>query len=608
MGHVSGLHAWLTVLVLVVPTACVRVVTPQGVPLKVLGEGCDAATQCASGFCQDGVCCRTGCSEQQACNLERSPGTCTQRTLGDPCAHAPQCPLGHCVDGVCCNTACTQPCLSCRLPDAPGQCGLALDNTDQRGDCPSTCTACFGGLCLPALPGTDPGGSCANGLACGVDSQCHIATGQVCEPPGDCAAGLCLGGQCALPTLAGVTSDLLVPDALRTHVLAMAAGPSGDVSMLVQQWSTGLEDTATLNVTYLRETPQGWSGLFLAQPDRCALTPRFAGLMRRAALVSVGGGDVAFLSTAYPECETRPPGLPGVRVVWTGPSLSEHRSHLLVEPGATTEAVPVTPDEHLDAAFDGVDTLALTWGFARAAPGGTAYPQHVWRYRLSQGAWQDPVEVVPNVYQWGPAVFLAGDLVSFVAPRSSTLSAFLVAADGTVVEAATLDLPPNCRLWSDVALRAHVVTTAAGTPQAVVAGWCEPEDVMDTIIPTPVLVTFSIPEGFGPAGLFDPQDGARVGRFTVAQLSAQRTGLVFVETRGGTVSLAQADATGVWSHTPLTAPLLWGEFIPAFHTAFWAGGPVLAWNADRRSLADGGESHSAISSRLFVWRPYTAGR
>lgn len=41
---------------------------------------------------------------------------------GDACSSASQCASTFCADGVCCNTACDQPFETCDAPPAPGLC------------------------------------------------------------------------------------------------------------------------------------------------------------------------------------------------------------------------------------------------------------------------------------------------------------------------------------------------------------------------------------------------------------------------------------------------------------------------------------------------------
>jgi hypothetical protein len=52
----------------------------------------------------------TTCDGAGACGPQKAPGT---RAKGELCGAAAECSSGFCKDGVCCNTACTNPCQSC---------------------------------------------------------------------------------------------------------------------------------------------------------------------------------------------------------------------------------------------------------------------------------------------------------------------------------------------------------------------------------------------------------------------------------------------------------------------------------------------------------------
>ncbi|MFO0675837.1 MAG: hypothetical protein U0169_04845 [Polyangiaceae bacterium] len=96
--------------------------TPDGAP-------CTAASECASRFCVDGVCCASACTGT-CLTCAVTPGTCTPVRNADDadscpgarscdatgqcrarpaelCASDADCVTGHCADGVCCDRACT---------------------------------------------------------------------------------------------------------------------------------------------------------------------------------------------------------------------------------------------------------------------------------------------------------------------------------------------------------------------------------------------------------------------------------------------------------------------------------------------------------------------
>lgn len=66
---------------------------------KAAGRVCQAAAECASGFCTDGVCCRSACEgECQACNVAGFEGAC-KGLSGVGCRRG-----GTCANGVCSTT------------------------------------------------------------------------------------------------------------------------------------------------------------------------------------------------------------------------------------------------------------------------------------------------------------------------------------------------------------------------------------------------------------------------------------------------------------------------------------------------------------------------
>src|SRR5262249_45350547 len=73
---------------------------------KVAGEACGCATDCQSGFCVDGVCCNTACTETcMACNTQESMGTCAPVPAGQKPRLATTCAMSDVatcgLDGTC---------------------------------------------------------------------------------------------------------------------------------------------------------------------------------------------------------------------------------------------------------------------------------------------------------------------------------------------------------------------------------------------------------------------------------------------------------------------------------------------------------------------------
>ncbi|WP_437541917.1 kelch repeat-containing protein [Sorangium sp. So ce367] len=127
-----------------------------------LGEGCDADSDCGSGFCADSVCCDAACAGPcDACTAASGAsqdGVCTPLTGvacddTDACVVGGVCEAGACVDGA-----------------------AAPDGTPcSDGDVCSEASACVGGACV--------GSSLA---VCLPVDDCHEAP--VCDPAAGCAA------------------------------------------------------------------------------------------------------------------------------------------------------------------------------------------------------------------------------------------------------------------------------------------------------------------------------------------------------------------------------------------------------------------------------------
>ncbi|MBI5481377.1 MAG: choice-of-anchor D domain-containing protein, partial [Deltaproteobacteria bacterium] len=148
------------------------------------GQGCAAASDCASGFCKDGKCCNTACD--QAC-LSCLTGACTpvvsaddvpectgnntcdatgacRKKIGQACGAAGECVSGFCKDGVCCNTTCDGACQSCTT----GSCATVVSADDNP--------------------------ECTGSFTCDAAGACKKKNGEVCVAAIDCASGFCKDG------------------------------------------------------------------------------------------------------------------------------------------------------------------------------------------------------------------------------------------------------------------------------------------------------------------------------------------------------------------------------------------------------------------------------
>lgn len=160
------------------------------------GNACTFGSECASGFCVDGVCCNTACAGTcQACNIAGMVGACGNIPLGqDPanecagaqacdgtgmcklplseaCALGADCISGFCVDGYCCDNACNGLCKTC------------------KGSLP--------GMCSNINLGTDPDNECSGATTCNGMGMCSLfANGSPCSSSGECMSGFCVDGVC----------------------------------------------------------------------------------------------------------------------------------------------------------------------------------------------------------------------------------------------------------------------------------------------------------------------------------------------------------------------------------------------------------------------------
>jgi hypothetical protein len=217
-------------------------------PKKTPGSQCLDGTQCASGYCVDGVCCQTACDGAcQSCNAGTA-GTCgavksadddhcngqltcdaagaCKRRRGSGCTGTGDCASGFCVDGVCCDRACAGQCEGCAEPASPGTCVTVTGAPrSPRAPCGGTAECagtCAGGSTTCAFPAVacGPAASCNGSVLsrrglCSVGScqpggtqdcspyACSASSGSCpgsCSSDGDCAAGFaCRMGKCATP-------------------------------------------------------------------------------------------------------------------------------------------------------------------------------------------------------------------------------------------------------------------------------------------------------------------------------------------------------------------------------------------------------------------------
>jgi hypothetical protein len=150
---------------------------PDGAELspaaRALGAACGSAADCdAPGFCVDGVCCSTPCTELcAACNLPGQLGSCSA---------APS-------DGACAPLACAAQSTDCRQVDASQ---LAL-NCESFGKCRAE-SSCAGVPEAAGVPCAEGAGTCDGNGACSVAGKALL--GAACTADADCSEGHCVAG------------------------------------------------------------------------------------------------------------------------------------------------------------------------------------------------------------------------------------------------------------------------------------------------------------------------------------------------------------------------------------------------------------------------------
>jgi hypothetical protein len=186
--------------------------TCMGPPHLLLGQPCNCAPECQSGFCVDGVCCNAACSGTcTACNQPGTVGTCSPVT-GAPTAGHGSCSTGEtCVAGTCMSGSC-----SCTPAHAVGTCAsgtCAIVSCDAGF---ADCDQLAANGCERDVTSDDSNcGACANQCPMGqhcVASVCttptcvgqpHLLLGQPCTCAADCQSGFCVDGVCCNAACSG---------------------------------------------------------------------------------------------------------------------------------------------------------------------------------------------------------------------------------------------------------------------------------------------------------------------------------------------------------------------------------------------------------------------
>ena len=187
--------------------------TGPDIPRAVIGQTCQTADQCGSGFCFDGVCCATDCSGPcLTCASMARVGQCLPADVGsDPrndCTKADPSTCGS--DGFCDGTGSCEMYVAgvvCQAPACNGQNLTSAGRCDGLGTCSSGQTE----SCAPFT--CDTTGRCK--IACSSDADCDSPStcnagscglkpvGSVCSTDTDCSSGVCAQGVCCSTTCVG---------------------------------------------------------------------------------------------------------------------------------------------------------------------------------------------------------------------------------------------------------------------------------------------------------------------------------------------------------------------------------------------------------------------
>lgn len=149
------------------------------------GACCDSACtgrcQACAGQGTDGTCgfIKAGTDPNDECTAGACDGAGECKAdISIPCTQATECATGFCVDGVCCATACTETCKACNVPEQVGSCvdaPSAVDDQNSTPTCTGTNQSCNGqGECKLEL-----GQTCTSPTDC-LWSSCLDG---VCTPP-----------------------------------------------------------------------------------------------------------------------------------------------------------------------------------------------------------------------------------------------------------------------------------------------------------------------------------------------------------------------------------------------------------------------------------------
>jgi hypothetical protein len=195
------------------------VCTTGACALKTPGTTCGSAAECASGFCQQGVCCNSACTGIcQSCNNGGSAGTCTNvpaNTAPTPTTQCATATVATCgTDGLCdgsgkcqlypSTTTCVpQSCTGDTLTparncDGAGNCKTVTSTLCDPFACDTTNNVCKT-TCTVSTDCTAPSTCMGNPLTCG-----KLPIGATCTMSNACASGFCVNTVCCNNACTGI--------------------------------------------------------------------------------------------------------------------------------------------------------------------------------------------------------------------------------------------------------------------------------------------------------------------------------------------------------------------------------------------------------------------
>ena len=221
-------------------TGCSAETCPAGTSNHTLPGLCDGHGVCSAGQlldCAPYMCnaatnacfagCSTGSSECKVPNLCAN-GSCGKKSNGQACASPSECASNFCEQGVCCGGTCQGLCMSCAVDGSLGTCSaVKAGKPDPNGGCVdkglASCGAngaCDGsGACQKYAVGLqcqatcDPSGTTFSTFTCDGSGSCNLFNAQACAPyrctgsgknsctvPADCVPGyVCSPGGTCVP-------------------------------------------------------------------------------------------------------------------------------------------------------------------------------------------------------------------------------------------------------------------------------------------------------------------------------------------------------------------------------------------------------------------------